>query len=536
MGIDERSHPSNIIRTLSNSIHEATSQARNRRLGNFQAAESCKRAIDEAQAELGENDPHILDAWEVRASLLAGDSGFKALALEAYEECLERRKKVDGDHDVKTARTKLRVAHLRNSGDLSLDDQVRKYVLSVAETHIYVFDTAADLTLATHVGDDLRRAGEFDDATRLFGLLLSPLEGPSHNTSFRTIITRCKLAQTLLEHAAARRDQSFSQEKVDEARQLIELNLQLLSNADARTRILRKTNEELLHQHALPQKPSQAASVQAASVQAADNHSNLHRDLSSTTLLSVHQPHEQRGRALSISHIKSELNSLSVPPKPDILKTQSTSAISTLAPQVQQKDTMEPSHTLGGHAPRTTHDPSYDLTGVGGVGEEDPAALEIFRESTGRTEATILIAHVNPPEDAMTTSTTGGVEMALPTRRKNTLVADQRKSHDGISVSDFGAEGTETSKFGRGMIRDLSKGIAKLAKGLRSEKHPDTPPAGHYAPAEPVVPQGHRIMSPISSVSTFDESVGRGRDVYLDSVESDVVKLSGGKDYKYVSM
>lgn len=528
MDVDEATYRSNAIRLLSNRIREETSKAKNGRIPIFQAAEACRDAITEAHKVLMPRDPHILDAWEERARLLEADPNSKALALKAWEDCLLLRENVDGVDDEKTARTRLRVARRRQSFSDWPDDRVRDLVLCIVNTHVFVFETDEDFRLASRVGNSLVAERNYEVAVEFLSRLLDHLEKSSRKDSFRTLETRRKLAQALWKSASREEGQSINQGKVRAASDLVRKNLHILEDTNAKNDLLCEANKELLDQCERVLNPSRPIDERGD-----HNNSELPRDISLTTLVPDHSdPGASRGRALSTSQVGIRPDTLLTPPKLDIPKVKSTSAILSPLVNSTSRSPANPSYPYSpimynGAVSANNSDQDIELEGDGPAHRDAVLGLRLFRTSLNPGKNISGIPKAPRQEDTVSTSSRSGLEMAVRTKGRDSLFLGQAKSHDAALEPDRSGQSSKVS----GAWKRMTEVISRPFDGGRK---PDT----HGAPGPLQVEDAHfpvsKMESRASTASTYDDSITGGRNPYLDSKEEDVVRTSQGEEYRFV--
>src|SRR5579871_5422168 len=180
---------SNVIKELYESVNLAESIAKeNKRPGV--AVRTCDTAIQNASKILDPLDPHIVEAKEKLALILAMvHSATPNRAINEYGELLAIRKQINGPDSRKMAITRLALCRvLWDAGGRR--DEASNHFLMVVKTHLDILNLDADLKLASDIGIDLYEHGKKFEAENIFRAILERLKGTNKLHGLRTLEAR----------------------------------------------------------------------------------------------------------------------------------------------------------------------------------------------------------------------------------------------------------------------------------------------------------------------------------------------------------
>ena len=186
-------------------------------------------AIESASTSLGCDDPHVVDAREKLAHILATiHSKNPNRAINEYTRLLVIRNQKDGPTSRKAANIRLALCRvLWNSGSRV---DAHDHMISVINNHPDVLNVDADLRLARDIGNDLSGHGKKPEAEVIFRAILERLKGTELEHGQRTLEPRRLLAMILFEKANSGVAAEMEMEKVEEAYLLMALNMSILEN------------------------------------------------------------------------------------------------------------------------------------------------------------------------------------------------------------------------------------------------------------------------------------------------------------------
>ena len=192
----------------------------------------CKDAIDRATRELGpqgDEDPHVLDAREERARLLAiAYAKHPYQAITEYEEIITRREFHEEPNSRKLAKTRLCLVRTLWQAENRTD--ASGHLIKVIDTFPDVLNHDDDLRMATSIGTDLLVRREYGKAQKILDGIFSQLEVAGKENGLRALEARRVLAETLY-NPSINGGQHANWDNVRLARGLIQGNISILENA-----------------------------------------------------------------------------------------------------------------------------------------------------------------------------------------------------------------------------------------------------------------------------------------------------------------
>jgi hypothetical protein len=193
----------------------------------------CKDAIDRATRELGpqgDGDPHVLDAREERARLLAiAYAQNPNQAIAEYEEVIARRERYEEPNSAKLAKTRLRLVRTLWQAGIRTDEP-GALLIKVIDAYPDVLNHDDDLRMATSIGTNHLMCRKYEEAQTILDGIFNQLKVAGKENGLRTLEARRVLAQTLY-NPSTNGGQHANWDNVDTARSLVLGNISILENA-----------------------------------------------------------------------------------------------------------------------------------------------------------------------------------------------------------------------------------------------------------------------------------------------------------------
>jgi len=186
-------------------------------------------AIESASKSLGDDDPHVVDAKEKRAHILATIfSNNPNRAINEYTQLLAIRNQEHGPTSRKAANIRLALCRvLWSSGNRV---EAHGHMLLIIRAHPDALNVDTDIKLATAIGNDLYGYEKKSEAAIIFRAILELLKGSNLELGLRTLEPRRRLAMILFEKAGGDVATKDGMKEVEGAYDLMALNMSILKN------------------------------------------------------------------------------------------------------------------------------------------------------------------------------------------------------------------------------------------------------------------------------------------------------------------